>query len=274
MPIDRLILLAEKLPPSWRGRLWNSPVRPVVRRIVDLLFRRHLTIVPLARPLEGHRMRLNWQMQASYGFGTYEPEVVRAVQSVVCPGWVTVDIGANIGYFTLLLAKLVGPRGRVIVFEPLPENFDVLRENVDLNGYRNVILEPKAVLDTPGSARLYRQREHLLTGTASVVQGQGVGLRVPAVSLDAYLDAIGERVNFVKIDVEGAEAAVLNGMRRTLTEDRPGVLVELHDDLSPDHPALSTLRAHGYGIRYLDRPSQIPAHVLAEPLSRSCGSPC
>jgi FkbM family methyltransferase len=274
MPIDRLILLAEKLPPSWRGRLWNSPVRPVVRRLVDLLFRRHLTIVPLARPLEGHRMRLNWQMQASYGFGTYEPEVVRTVQSVVRPGWVAVDIGANIGYFTLLLAKLVGPQGRVIVFEPLPENFDVLRENVDLNGYRNVILEPKAVLDTPGSARLYRQREHLLTGTASVVQGQGVGLRVPAVSLDAYLDAIGERVNFVKIDVEGAEAAVLEGMRRILAEDAPIVLVELHDALSEQNPSLMALRRSGYEIRVLHRPPGSPVvHVLAE-RRRPCGSPC
>lgn len=265
MPIDRLILLAEKLPPSWRGRLWNSPVRPVVRRLVDLLFRRHLTIVPLARPLEGHRMRLNWQMQASYGFGTYEPEVVRTVQSVVRPGWVAVDIGANIGYFTLLLAKLVGPRGRVITFEPLPENFRILAENVRLNGYQNVTLEPSAVMERPGCVRLHRPREQFLTGTATTLAGPGASLQVPAVSLDGYLDGRGERVRFVKIDVEGAEGWVLDGMRRILAEDAPIVLVELHDELSEQNPSLMALRRSGYEIRVLARPAGSPVvHVLAE----------
>lgn len=277
--LERVIRVAEKLPPSWRARVWASPLRPAVRRLLDLLSRRQLTIVPLAHPLEGHRMRVNWQMQASYAFGTYEPEVVRAVQRVVHPGCVAVDVGANTGYFTLLLAKLVGPQGRVIAFEPLPENFQVLQENIRLNAYRNVTLEPRAVMDTPGSVRLYRQRDHLLTGTASTVQVTGVGLEVPAVSLDVYLRATGGRADFVKIDVEGAEGAVLTGMRRVLAEDRPIVLVELHEVTSEDHPALSALRTSGYRIHYLDRPATVPlAHVLAEPANRprvkqdACGS--
>lgn len=278
--IDSLIRVAEKLPPSWRARVWASPLRPAVRRLVDLLSPRQLTIVSLAQPLDGHRMRVNWQMQASYAFGTYEPEVVQAAQRVVDPGCVAVDIGANIGYFTLLLAKLVGPEGRVIAFEPLPENFHVLQENVALNAYRNVTLEPRAVMEKPGTVRLYREREHLLTGTASTVHGQGSGLEVPATSLDVYLRATGKRADFVKIDVEGAEGAVLTGMRRVLAEDRPIVLVELHDDPSEDHPALATLRTSGYHIQYLDRSSKLPlAHVLAEPANPrranrgACGSP-
>lgn len=264
--IDRLIRLADKLPPSWRDAVWRSPLRPALRRLLNLVSGKQLTIVPLAQPLDGHRMRVNWQMQASYAFGTYEPEVVRAIQRVVRPGWVAVDVGANIGYFTLLLAKLVGPEGRVIAFEPLPENLQVLQENIALNAYQSVTLEPRAVMEKPGAVRLYREREALLTGTASTVHGQGSGLEVPATSLDVYLRAAGERADFVKIDVEGAEEAVLSGMKRVLAEDRPIVLVELHDNPSGDHPALATLRTGGYRIQYLDRPSKTPlAHVLAEP---------
>lgn len=211
-------------------------------------------------------MCLNWQMQASYAFGTYEPEVVQTIQRIVRPGWTAVDIGANIGYVTLLLAKLVGPQGRVIAFEPLPENFQVLQENIGLNAYLNVSLEPNAVMDKPGSVRLYRQREHCLTGTASTASGSGAGLEVPAVSLDGYLEERGDHVQFVKIDVEGAEGAVLNGMRRVLAEDHPVVLVELHGEGPETRAALSALTTNGYGIRYLDQPSEMGiVHVLAEP---------
>ncbi|MBI4611296.1 MAG: FkbM family methyltransferase [Candidatus Rokubacteria bacterium] len=279
-PIDRLIRMADKLPASWRERLWHSPLRPAVRRLLDLVAPVQLTVVPLARPLEGHRMRVNWRMQASYAFGTYEREVVQAVQAVIRPGWLAVDVGANVGYFTLLLAKLVGAQGRVIAFEPLPENFVILRENVRLNQYANVTLEQMAVTDRTGTLRLYRRREHLLTGSASIVHGPGDGIEVPATALDAYLEATGTRVGFVKIDVEGAEAAVLAGMRRVLAEDRPLVVVELDGDPSENQLTLSTLRRSGYRPRYLDEPPNVSiAHVLAEPGNRRernytlCGSP-
>ena len=152
------------------------------------------------------------------------------------PGHVCVDVGANVGYFTLLLGKLVTDQGRVIAFEAHPANVAKLLSNVRLNAYEGrVQVENMAVSD--GALKrvdLYPGRGHA-SGEWNIVGHDVEGnptepeLEVPATSLDNYFPR-GSCVDFVKMDIEGAEGAALRGMRRLLRECKPLILLEFHDE--------------------------------------------
>src|SRR5262249_36832247 len=104
----------------------------------------------------GHRMRLDTCDSLELSIhGIYEPAETRFVEANVPRGGCVLDIGANIGYYTLLFARAVGPAGRVFAFEPEPENFDLLRQNVRSNGYENVRMENLAVADENGWLNLF-----------------------------------------------------------------------------------------------------------------------
>jgi FkbM family methyltransferase len=207
-------------------------------------------------------MRLNWRHHKEHAFGVYEPAVVNAIHNIVKPGWVCADVGAHLGYITLLLAKQVGPKGKVIAFEPFPNNFQVLQSNIALNGYKNVVLENKAVMDSSGWVSLKPLGDDPLPYSTFAHLGSGGCV---AVSLDDYWENRTDRLNFVKIDVEGAEAAVLRGMERILCQDRSILLVELHafDQQGENHPALQIIRDFNYAVSYLGR-RRGKMHVLAQ----------
>jgi FkbM family methyltransferase len=236
----------------------------MVRNIFNRFYADNPAVFSVAEPLRGHRMRLHWQTQKGYVFGTFEPDVTAAIQCAVQPGQVAVDLGANIGYYTLLLAKLVGPHGKVFAFEPVPIIFKVLKENVLMNGYQSVVLENKAVTNCSGRVRISTMDTDPLTATASIVSGRGV--EVQAVSLDDYFRGAGERVSFVKMDVEHAENQVIEGMEALLRRDRPTMVIELHafDTLGDRHPALLRVKAAGYSIVFLGALGP-QVHILARP---------
>ena len=222
-----------------RTRL-SFPVRSLLNKVLP----KHPTIVPLFPPLLGHRMQLDLQSQKAYWLGIYEREVCRALISRVKPGWSVADVGAHIGYFTLLLAKLVGPSGRVFAFEPVPINFEVLSKNVALNGYHWVILEKKAVTNRNDSVTLHVPKQRF-TKQASIIQQGGETIEVEATSLDAYWETMGNPpLHLVKMDIEGAEDAALEGMKRLLHQQRPIVVVEIHaPDDGTESKAYVCLRA-------------------------------
>src|ERR1700728_19222 len=261
---DSILRFWQNVPLSWRTGLVKSRFAPPLRRIANLFYPRGSEIFPLAAPLEGYRMRLEWHSSKAFVFGTYESEVIRALEQTVQSNWVVFDIGAHIGYFALLLSKLVGPRGKVFAFEPFPENFRALEENVRMNDCRNVVLENRAVAAASGSVNLKSNDSDRLTYTSSLVDGRPL-IDVQAVSLDDYTASLNERIQFVMMDVEGAEAAVLKGMRSILQRDFPILLIELHgfEQQGQSHPALPELRSMDYGFRYLDGPGA-QAHILAE----------
>lgn len=137
------------------------------------------------------------------------------LERFVQPGMVGVDVGANVGCYTLVLASLVGKTGKVIAFEPAPENVALLRDNVQRNRLRNVQIEAQALSDRKGTALLElspASGEHRLV---SSVHGSRT-IKVPVTTLDDALESLGYRVDVVKVDVQGAEFAVLRGMSRTL----------------------------------------------------------
>lgn len=178
--------------------------------------------------------------------GTAEPHLQGIIREYVTAGATVYDIGANIGYVSLSLAKQVGPTGRVIAFEPIPRNANSFRQNIELNGVRNVQLFEAAASDKCGEA-VIRFAENLTT--ASLVwhrhDPRATELNIKTVVIDELVD-IGDLgyPTFVKIDVEGAEGFVLQGMRRTIARAQPVVFLECSD--SGRETSWHLLRELGY----------------------------
>jgi FkbM family methyltransferase len=145
---------------------------------------------------------------------TWEPASTQWVLESLRSGATFVDVGAHAGYFALLAAWCVGPSGHVYAFEPDPVNCDILRRNVELNGFHNVVVEQLAVAGASGRRSLYRSPKN--TGDHRLAPEAGrEAVEVEAVALDAYWRSRGP-VDFVKIDTQGAEAEVVSGARRLL----------------------------------------------------------
>lgn len=212
-------------------------------------------------------MRIDWKRFRSFVYGTWEPEVLSAVTSTVTKGMTVIDIGAHIGYYTLLFAKLVGASGRIISFEPLPQNFALLKENVALNHLDNVLVLPQAIFSRDEEILISVPDDQPYSGQASVAQRQGsVHFQVPALTLDSYCATASVQPDFLKMDVEGAEYDVLLGARETIVRCHPKLLIELHhfDGNIDAHPAPKLLNSWGYSVQWLER-SLLTSHILALP---------
>ncbi|MGA8763825.1 MAG: FkbM family methyltransferase [Candidatus Sulfotelmatobacter sp.] len=209
-----------------------SSIRRLAKSCVVLLLGRKSRPRMIVRGLaSGYRISVSPAEHLSYLLGTHEPHLQKIIRECVAAGDTVYDIGANIGYVSLLLAKRVGASGRVVAFEPVPQNIASLRRNIAVNRINNVQLLEFAASDKPGEA-VIRIAENL--ATASLVWHRNdpcaTELGIQTVAIDQLVDA-GElgRPTFVKIDVEGAESAVLNGMRRTISAARPVVFIECSD---------------------------------------------
>ena len=148
--------------------------------------------------------------------GSYEPYETWLLSSLAAPGSVVIDVGANIGYYTVQFARAVGPEGRVVAVEPDPDNVAILRRNLALNRLHNVHVVPKAAAAVSGSVSLFRSDEN--RGDHRL-HDPGDGRRkvvVEAVSLDEELAAITGPVSLVKLDIQGAEPGAVRGMARFL----------------------------------------------------------
>jgi FkbM family methyltransferase len=150
--------------------------------------------------------------------GYWGGSVSRLLRRVLSPGDTFIDVGANVGWFTLLAAHLVGPAGRVVAFEPCPITRKHLERNVDLNPYRNVLVEQSALSDRPGAARLLRVLSGV-DGSFSIigrVPAHGSSFEVSTARFDDYhQDHQLGRVKLMKVDVEGEELLV-GGMQSVL----------------------------------------------------------
>ncbi|MGH7128359.1 MAG: FkbM family methyltransferase [Planctomycetaceae bacterium] len=153
-------------------------------------------------------------------YGIWEPAVTSYILGAIRTGQNVVDVGAHIGYFTIIMSLLVGEGGKVFAFEPEPCNFDLLRTNLDLNGIRNVSAERKAVSDQAGRAGLHLSScntgDHRLYGPPLEREVH----EVDTVALDGYFDGTGKPVHFVKIDAQGLEPKILDGMGSLIERNR------------------------------------------------------
>ncbi|HTR48037.1 MAG TPA: FkbM family methyltransferase [Verrucomicrobiae bacterium] len=174
--------------------------------------------------IRGHKFYLDPQdMGMARAFllfgGRWEEMETRLFSSLVKDGMTVVDIGANVGYYTLLAAKLVGPRGTVYAFEPSPANFALLSKNVEANGYRNVVLVPKAVSENTGVAELHIDRASSGGHSLGGFRGGVDSVAVETISLDDYFRGANQIIDVLKMDAEGAEPSILAGMSGLLAQN-------------------------------------------------------
>ena len=146
-------------------------------------------------------------------------------KSFVRKGMMVVDIGANLGYYTLIAADLVGPQGKVFAFEPDPENFRLLLKNIEANGYRNVKAVNQAVTDKTGKAELFLCEESSGSHSIHDFGEKRKSITVSSTSLDDFLGKRFSRVDLVKIDVEGVEPIVFSGMKEIIKANPKLVII-------------------------------------------------
>jgi len=196
--------------------------------------------------------------------GTIEPYSVELFKQRIREGMNIVDIGANIGYFSLIAARLTGKGGRVYAFEPQPDSYNLLRENIQLNGYTNIIPIQKAVSDKTGKIKLWYDNVNFASPSFSkdnVAYFQEKKCvenccfcEVEIVTLDEYIN---QPVDILKIDAEGAEGLIINGARRLMRNDRLTIIMEfwpfaLKNMGTNPGELLRTIREFGFTISFIN----------------------
>lgn len=216
----------------------------ILRRPLALL-PRNTTVRVLSGPLKGKKWIVG---RGVHGFwlGTYEEQMQRAVAAAVRPGTVFFDVGANVGYYTLLASVLVGADGRVVAFEPDAQNAARLREHVRINGADNVTIVEAAADDVSGTAPFARD-----PGGAGGALAASGSARVRTVTLDEAIAAGLPAPAYMKIDVEGAELRVLSGAARLLERAAPTIFLAVHGP-EVERRCRELLRAAGYALRPID----------------------
>lgn len=187
-----------------------------------------------------------------YYFGTFEPHCLECLRRHVSRGATVIDVGANIGLFSIESSIAVGPAGRVIAIEAAPPNLLALRENLRLNNLKNIEVVETGVSDAAGSARLtLPEGDNLGMFTVAEIDG-AVSYEIQLRTIDDLLDErqIGS-VDLIKMDIEGSEFRALSGAKRTLEKYRPLLIVELNGQAlercgSSVEQVMSFLRALGY----------------------------
>jgi FkbM family methyltransferase len=229
-------LSARLLPTSVKRWLYRTPwlAKQIRLRLNEAVPTGLTQTVVAAGPLKGAPLLLDLQREKDYWLGTYEMELMAGIADLVAPDSIAYDLGANIGYISLMLARCVGEQGRVYAFEALPSNQERLEQNIQLNKLEEgVIVVPAAVSD----------RSSVLSFMVAASGGMGKvagsagrhtveyaeTIEVNGIALDDFVYLEGKPApDVIKIDIEGGEVLALPGMRRILKEKRPVIFLELH----------------------------------------------
>lgn len=190
--------------------------------------------------VQGHRMWLDDKDTLELGRrGIYEPVETELLKRELKPGQTFVDIGANIGYYTLLAAGITGSQGKVYAFEPDAENFILLQKNVSSNGFTRVTVVNKALSNRAGKIRLYLNEANRGDHRIYDSKDGRPSVAIEALTLDSFFKKLDKEIHFIKMDIQGAEAAALGGMKglirknkglKLVTEFSPGALKAFGSD--------------------------------------------
>jgi len=177
----------------------------------------------------------------------YEPVETNVIKGLVKPGDVVIDAGANIGYYTVLMSKIIGNGGKVYAFEPDKSCFDLLKKNCRLNRCYNVVLINKALYDKEKEIKFYIDNED--NASNSIFKGKKtIEVKVQATTLDKEIK---EKINFMKMDIEGAELKALTGGVKLL-EDCNKIVMEVPEARKDYEDIKQLLIKNHYKIERLD----------------------
>lgn len=169
----------------------------------------------------GHKMFLHRSnMPDVILHGVHDPTETALVRKEVKSGDIVLDIGANIGYYTLMFAERVGETGKVFAFEPDPTNFALLQRNIETNGFKNVVLVQKAVSDKTGRTKLHVSEQKRMTNRIHEWHDSDNSIEVETIALDDYFKDYEGKLDFIKMDIEGAESEALRGMHSLLLRNK------------------------------------------------------
>jgi FkbM family methyltransferase len=153
-------------------------------------------------------------------WGLYEKYETKLFKKLIKKGMVVVDVGANIGYYTLLAARCVGEEGKVFAFEPDPYNYSLLCKNIEVNGYRNVIPVRKAVFSKTGKMKMFLDKSNLGGHSLSEANvNKSASITIEVTSLDDYFKNTDYKIDLIKVDVQGSEMEVLEGMTNIINQN-------------------------------------------------------
>lgn len=226
----------------------------------------------LRGPLRGAKFVLGTLEGAGGGGSVYfnltEPEQTAVFAESLAAGDVLFDVGANVGYYTVLGSRIVGEKGLIVAFEPVARNLAHLYNHIAINNLQNVSIIPAACSDEISLASFSTGQNnamgHLTDGNNSNDEMSAKNLMiVPTVNLDAVAERLGVVPNVLKIDVEGAEMAVLRGARNKILPSKPKIFLSLHSpSLKTD--CLKYLEQFGYKFEPLDKNVSDSMEILAE----------
>lgn len=215
------------------------------------------------------KVRLDWASDITYWTGTYENHGELAMfLSHLHEGMTVMDIGANIGVYALHFARKVGPTGKVYAFEPVPEYFERLKEHITLNDTNNIVPFPFALADQKGKAKM-----SVASGDSSLFHHlTDRFIEVPMTTLDDFIAKQGiDRVDAIKLDVEGAELKVIHGADKTIRQFKPIMMVEINATTlqaagtSPEE-LFQTIVGYGYEAFVIRNGKTVPTNEVARPM--------
>ena len=266
-----------RLVPAWmRAAAYKIPLLSGgVRRVLTWAAPEGRAVVVVAAGIAaGVRLRLDLKTEKYYWLGMHELAVQQALARETKPGMTVYDVGAHLGFFTLGLARLVGAGGRVVAFDPLPENIRALRANLALNPNltSNVQGVQAAVANVSGQLRLHRGSDPSRARLAPPPASSEDCHKVASLTLDEFIFHLGEPApQLVKLDVEGAEGMALQGAPRVLREIKPLWILEVHGAAAAQ-AVWEELRRADYKLLSLNRAREFQApeefarsHLLAVP---------
>jgi FkbM family methyltransferase len=254
---DRLSALESRH--SWIRKTYRGMTRPL----------RHGRRRVLRGPAKGLLIDLQGS-RPSYLLGLAEGDVAEFIDSTLRPGDVFYDLGANVGLFTLIAARLLGSGGHVYAFEPAPRTAEVLRKNVELNRFENVTIVEAAVSDRDGTMAFDEVGEVAQDARLAGAGRHGT-TEVRVMALDSFVAAGARPPTLMKIDVEGHENEAIDGMVATLRSSRPIVVCEIHQSRHDnEHEVERMLLELGYALSWLEPGMHRQAewwgpHVVAVP---------
>ncbi len=211
--------------------------------------------------------------------GVHEGPGTDLFQKLVKPGMVVLDIGANVGYYTLMAAKLMRGEGHVYAFEPAPANYELLVKNVEVNEYHNVTPINRAISNRRRKLELFLDKINfggpsLSNKNMPIIAGS---VEVETMTLDGFLeDEIGDfRVDFIKTDTQGAEGLIFEGAERTLRRNRPQIIMEfwpfgLRNMGTDPAELLRKIRDFGFTIRTIEDSGEITPCTRPQELIERC----
>mgnify|MGYP006409962503 CR=1 FL=1 len=176
--------------------------------------------------IEGNKIYLDKQDSLFLSIrGHHEKTATRIAREAIKEGDTVIDIGANIGYYTLLFAKWVGPHGKVYAFEPEPSNFQLLEKNVKANNYKNVTIFQKAVSDKNDKLTFYISDESSAANQLFKPKKYSKIIEVDSIKLDECFSH-DQKIDFIKIDIQGAEGTAIKGMTSLLEKNSNTVIMQ------------------------------------------------